>query len=87
MLSTNDLNQIQQRGITQQQVEHQLEQMRAGFPFLRIEAAAAIGHGIMAPEEVHKVVKFVPASVAASRMFKNLFAFLAADYYVPTTDF
>ena len=36
MLSTNDLNQIQQRGITQQQVEHQLEQIKAGFPFLRI---------------------------------------------------
>ncbi|MCD8305426.1 MAG: DUF4301 family protein [Prevotella sp.] len=34
-----------------------------------------------------KVVKFVPASGAASRMFKNLFAFLTADYDVPTTDF
>ena len=47
MLSTNDLNQIQQRGITEQQVEHQLEQIKAGFPFLRIEAAAAIGKGIV----------------------------------------
>ena len=103
MLSTNDLNQIQQRGITEQQVEHQLEQIKEGFPFLRIEAAAAIGHGIIAPDEAqrdkyvadwkqyleegHKVVKFVPASGAASRMFKNLFAFLSADYDVPTTDF
>lgn len=34
-----------------------------------------------------KVVKFVPASGAASRMFKNLFEFLGADYSVPTTDF
>lgn len=34
-----------------------------------------------------KIVKFVPASGAASRMFKNLFEFLGADYYVPTTDF
>jgi hypothetical protein len=32
-------------------------------------------------------VKFVPASGAASRMFKNLFEFLGADYDVPTTDF
>lgn len=103
MLSTNDLNQIQQRGITEQQVEHQLEQIKEGFPFLCIEAAAAIGHGIIAPDEAqrdkyvadwkqyleegHKVVKFVPASGAASRMFKNLFAFLSADYDVPTTDF
>lgn len=37
-------------------------------------------------EEI-KVVKFVPASGAASRMFKNIFAFLDADYNVPTTDF
>lgn len=35
----------------------------------------------------HKVVKFVPASGAASRMFKNMFAFLTAGYDVPTTDF
>lgn len=34
-----------------------------------------------------KVVKFVPASGAASRMFKDLFAFLDADYDVPATDF
>lgn len=35
----------------------------------------------------HRVVKFVPASGAASRMFKDLFAFLDADYDVPSTDF
>ncbi len=34
-----------------------------------------------------RVVKFVPASGAASRMFKNLFAFLSAPYDVPTSDF
>lgn len=33
------------------------------------------------------VVKFVPASGAASRMFKNLFEFLSADYDQPTTKF
>ena len=35
----------------------------------------------------HVVTKFVPASGAASRMFKNLFEFLGADYDEPTTDF
>lgn len=35
----------------------------------------------------HKVVKFVPASGAASRMFKDIFAFCDAPYDVPTTDF
>ena len=34
-----------------------------------------------------KVVKFVPASGAASRMFKNLFEFLHAPYDAPSTDF
>lgn len=88
MLSEQDLKQISQRGISKEQVEHQLEQIKNGFPFLRIEAAAAVGKGIMKPTEEeskayaeewgqyladgHEVVKFVPASGAASRMFKNL---------------
>ena len=38
-------------------------------------------------EPAHNVVKFVPASGAASRMFKNMFAFADAEYDVPTTDF
>ena len=32
-------------------------------------------------------MKFVPASGAASRMFKDMFAFLDADYDTPTTAF
>lgn len=103
MLSKQDLSQIAQRGISPEMVEHQLDQIKKGFPFLKIEAAASIGNGIFSPtekqrdeyvdgwkkysEEEHKVVKFVPASGAASRMFKNLFAFLTADYDVPTTNF
>lgn len=35
----------------------------------------------------HRIVKFVPASGAASRMFKNMFAFVGADYDTPMTDF
>ena len=38
-------------------------------------------------EKGHKVVKFVPASGAASRMFKNIFAFADASYNEPQTDF
>ena len=103
MLSQQDLNQIASKGITQEQVETQLGEFKTGFPFLKLEAAAAIGHGIIAPTDEErkeltaaweaykadgkKVVKFVPASGAASRMFKNMFAFVDADYDVPTTDF
>lgn len=103
MMNQQDLEQISARGISEAQIEHQLQQIESGFPFLKMEGAAAIGKGIMAPtpEEAdvyikaweaykasgHDIVKFVPASGAASRMFKNLFAFLSAPYDVPTTDF
>lgn len=103
MLSQEDLKQIALKGMTEEQIKNQLEQFKTGFPFLRLEAAAGIDHGIMAPgkderaayekawtdykAEGHRVVKFVPASGAASRMFKDMFAFLDADYDVPTTDF
>lgn len=103
MLSNQDLEQIKQRGSSLEQVEHQLDQIREGFPFLKIEAAAALGNGILSPTndecekfiadwkaylaDNHKIVKFVPASGAASRMFKDLFAFLDANYDEPTTDF
>ncbi len=102
-MNQQELNQIAARGISEQQIERQLEQIKSGFPFLRLEGAAAIGKGIVAPgdedvakyekawndykQEGHDIVKFVPASGAASRMFKNLFAFLDASYDVPTTDF
>ena len=103
MLSQQDLKQLAQKGISEQQIERQLGEFKTGFPFLKLEAAAAIGKGIVAPTEAErkqyveawqqyksagkKVVKFVPASGAASRMFKDMFAFVDADYDVPTTDF
>ena len=103
MLSETDLKQIAERGISEEQVVGQLNQIKEGFPFLKLEAAASVGQGVLALDgeerehyiedwnaykaQGHKVVKFVPASGAASRMFKNLFSFLSADYDVPTTDF
>ena len=103
MLSQQDLKQIAEKGISEQQIERQLGEFKTGFPFLKLEAAAAIGKGIVAPNEAEgkqyvetwqqykaegrKVVKFVPASGAASHMFKDMFAFVDADYDVPTTDF
>ena len=103
MLTQQDLKQIAQRGITEEQIKTQLKQFETGFPFLKLEAAASVGNGIVAPNEQQRkdyvaaweaykaegrrVVKFVPASGAASRMFKNMFAFVDADYDVPTTDF
>lgn len=103
MLTQNDLNQIAQRGITPEQIETQLSQFKTGFPFLKLEAAASINKGIVAPTaeeqqkyvdtwnsykaEGKKIVKFVPASGAASRMFKDMFSFVDADYNEPTSAF
>ena len=44
-MNQQDLNQIAARGISEQQIEHQLEQIKNGFPFLKLEGAAAIGKG------------------------------------------
>ena len=51
ILSDTDKKQIASRGISEQQVEKQLQQFEQGFPFLKLEAAASIGQGIIAPEE------------------------------------
>ncbi|MBO5537731.1 MAG: DUF4301 family protein [Prevotella sp.] len=104
MMKQEDLQQIALRGISEQQVEKQLHQFETGFPFLRLQSAAAIGNGIVAPSAAdcehysklwnqykqdgeHRIVKFVPASGAASRMFKDMFAFEEAAYDEPETKF
>ncbi|MDD7318062.1 MAG: DUF4301 family protein [Prevotella sp.] len=102
-LSKSDLKQISEKGITEKQIEKQIENFKAGFPFLKIENAASVGNGIITTTEAQreiyinlwkeykssgkKVVKFVPASGAASRMFKDLFHFIESSSDVPSTEF
>lgn len=103
MLTPEDKDLLAKKGISEQQIAEQLACFEKGFPFLMLDAAASIEKGIIAPAEnemkqyleawdVYKqgektIVKFVPASGAASRMFKNLFEYLGADYEEPKTDF
>ena len=103
MISKADQALLCKKGISAEQVAEQLRKFKTGFPFLKIESAATIDKGILAPGEEEiagyleswdnycaggkSILKFVPASGAASRMFKDLFSFLSADYDVPTTDF
>ena len=103
MITTQDKELLVKKGITEAQIAEQLACFRKGFPYLKLDAAASIEKGILVPdaEEQKKylsawdeykntdktIVKFVPASGAASRMFKNLFEFLSADYDEPTTKF
>ena len=101
MLTAADKAQLEAKGISEAQIEQQLKDFQTGFPFLKLAGAAAIGKGIMAIDdeaqkqyikawddykaEGHHVTKFVPASGAASRMFKDMFEFLDADYDEPTS--
>ena len=102
MLTAEDRKQLEEKGISESQLNEQLACFRSGFPYLKLSAPASVEKGILQLSgetasyeavweqyvgEGHKVVKFVPASGAASRMFKNMFAFLQAEYDEPTTDF
>lgn len=94
MFTKADIAQIEAHGLTVEKVEAQLDNFRKGFPFLKIVSSATVGNGIKAigdqqAEEYRalwreavgglKVEKFVPASGAATRMFKDLFAFVNED--------
>jgi hypothetical protein len=92
MFTPSDLAQLEARGISVEKAEKQLHSFANGFPELDIVSAAAVGNGVLNPteeeidayvkawqdylDEGHTVLKFVPASGAASRMFKDLFEYL-----------
>ena len=91
MFTEQDLQQIAEHGLTPEQVELQLENFRRGFPPLNVVRAASPGDGVLPVDGAAadaavkryeetvgrlRVVKFVPASGAATRMFKELFAFV-----------
>lgn len=103
MITPEDKALLDKKGISETQIAEQLACFEKGFPFLQLDGAASIERGILAPTETEldvyleawdtykqgekTIVKFVPASGAASRMFKNMFEFLGADYDFPTSDF
>lgn len=91
MFSEKDLQQIASKGITLEQIETQLENFRTGFPFAELVKPSTIGSGLKKFDQKFaenfaayftenmkflSIVKFVPASGAASRMFSHLFAWL-----------
>ena len=99
MLTTEDMKTLEAKGVSQSELESQIERFKTGFPFLKIANSAQIGNGIMkltSDEEAEavarwkkyladggEVCKFVPASGAASRMFKSLFSFVEGEADVP----
>lgn len=103
MLSEKDLEQLSQKGISEERFLQQLSNFKTGFPYPDIQAAASVDNGGIhvlsigeqqlyadtwneyMHDSTHRVVKFVPASGAASRMFKELYAFLESDRNAPET--
>ncbi|MBO7312412.1 MAG: DUF4301 family protein [Alistipes sp.] len=101
MFNHEEISQIEARGISVAEVERQIENFRKGFPSLPVVRAASGGDGIlqlsddeiMAAEELYKsrttklhTIKFVPASGAATRMFKELFEYINDDKRTPGID-
>lgn len=103
IFTDKDKNQLKKKGILEEKIAEQLHYFIEGFPQLNIKKPASVDAGILKLDKASKeyyvkrwkgylktdvvVTKFVPASGAASRMFKDLYAFLEKDTAIPTTEF
>lgn len=94
MFTAKDLEQLNAHGVTPEKVEQEIRNFKNGFPFLPISRPAAKGDGIIsvradeckglvsdfdAKAKGLDIIKFVPASGAATRMFKALYEFVNED--------
>lgn len=94
-MTEHDLNQLKEHGLSHEAFDAQLARFRSGFPIIPILRPALLNDGIrkFSDDELGSlarlylqalssginVTKFVPASGAASRMFRNLLAYLHGD--------
>ncbi len=92
MINTHDLEQLEQKGISEETINEQLVRFKKGFPYLDILRHASLSDGIKSIDDkdcetYHQKYceaieqglisgKFVPASGAATRMFKDLYQYL-----------
>ena len=95
--SESDIKQIENHELTLDIVNRQLRDFETGFPYSDIESAATINHGIRPMldnnwvehytrnQDKYNIVKFVPASGAATRMFKDLFEYMTTGEMNKTT--
>lgn len=88
MFTKEDISYLNTRGINENEVNSQIELLKNNYSFLNITAPATIGNGIYNPLDIEeyinlydnryldfKIQKFVPASGAATRMFKRMINF------------
>lgn len=97
MFEEKDIHLFRQKGLEISEIERQIGLFKTGVPFLEITAPATPGNGILQPEEKESyidawenflkkggtVIKFVPASGAATRMFKDLYSFYSSQDEYP----
>ncbi|MBR0169716.1 MAG: DUF4301 family protein [Bacteroidales bacterium] len=97
-----DKEQLAQLGLTVERVQEQIDHFKKGFPKCQLDAAATIANnGIQQLDDKEikrytklyhtlskdkKILKFVPASGAATRMFKDLYTF-SSTYFGVATNF
>ena len=101
MFTAQDIALIEARGMSVEEVKQQIENFRRGFPSLPVVRAASGGDGVKQlddnavksaeayyAERVSslRTLKFVPASGAATRMFKELFEYVNDDKRTPGID-
>ena len=94
MFTKEDIQQIENKGISLSELNYQINQFKEGFPFITLSKPATIHDGILklglddekkyidlfdSYAKERKLLKFVPASGAATRMFKDLFSFIDSD--------
>lgn len=96
--TSDDLAQLHELGLDLVRVQHQIDNFRQGFAKSRLDAAATPANGgirVLDDSEIAryekayrtlgkglKLLKFVPASGAATRMFKELYDFTATYFGV-----
>src|SRR5690606_41353975 len=90
-LTEKHKQQLKNKGIAIDKVQNQIEIFKEGIPFVNLVNSATIGNGIMKVSEEERenlieyfkkqrnelnMLKFVPASGAATRMFNHSLPFL-----------
>ncbi|MCK8520841.1 DUF4301 family protein [Aquimarina sp. D1M17] len=90
-ITDKDIKLIKSKGLTVDKVFSQIETFKNEIPFVALRSAATLNNGILKFSEHYQselsklydsrsgdldTIKFVPASGAATRMFKDLFRFL-----------
>lgn len=96
--SDKDLKQIEEHGLTTDEVEKQIDNFKKGFPYADIEKPVTANDGVVVIDDILgnyfanlfnkeaqslKIVKMVPASGAATRMFKDFYEFLQTGKMTP----